>query len=51
MSKSKKQRFSESDIFLNDVCSRIGKATGNMYLALAKHKRDQERLIEDPQFK
>jgi len=22
-----------------------------MYLALAKHKRDQERLSEDPEFK
>ena len=42
---SKKARYSERDIVINDVCSRIGKATGNMYLTLAKHKK--QKLKED----
>lgn len=35
--------FTEQNISLNNVYSRSGKATGNMYLALAKHKRQQSR--------
>lgn len=48
MSKTRKEpRFTERDINVNDVFSRSGKATGNMYLTLAKHKK-QKKEEEQP---
>lgn len=43
---SKRQKFTESDITINEMFSRSGKATEDMYLPLAQVKqRQKERSL------